>query len=122
MPALTRPQAMNVRNAFYGLIAITSLGLAPAMPVAAANPAPASVSHDEMVNWLADGERGLWIQVNTLEWFTRSSPAGAPGSARRTRSFLRLTHLGTSTGGAQSPRPEAHGAGRTVWHQVNGFR
>jgi hypothetical protein len=22
-----------------------------------------------MVNWLADGERGLWIQANNLKWF-----------------------------------------------------
>jgi hypothetical protein len=82
IPSLPRPQAMNIRKAFYGLISITSLGLAPAMPIAAANPAPVSISRDEMVNWLVDGERGLWIQVNTLDWFYARFASGCRGISK----------------------------------------
>ena len=84
IPSLPRPQAMNIRKAFYGLIAITSLGLAPAMPIAAANPAPVSISRDQMVNWLADGERGLWIQANTLDWFYARFASGCHGIGKTT--------------------------------------
>ena len=31
--------------------------------------AAASETRVEMINWLADGERGLWIQANNLRWF-----------------------------------------------------
>jgi hypothetical protein len=29
----------------------------------------AFVNRADMLNWLADGERGLWIQANNLRWF-----------------------------------------------------
>jgi len=70
---------MNIRKALYGLIAITSLGLAPAMPIAAANPSAVSVTRDDLVKWLADGERGLWIQANTVEWFYARFVSGCHG-------------------------------------------
>src|SRR5215469_14795131 len=51
---------------------------------------------------------------------TRASPTGVTGSARRTRWFLRPTHLDTSTGGAQSPSPEARTAAHAVSHPAGG--
>jgi hypothetical protein len=37
-----------------------------------ADPAPTaatSVSHADMLNWLADGQTGLWIQAGNSKWF-----------------------------------------------------
>jgi hypothetical protein len=28
-----------------------------------------SVSHVDLLNWLADGERGLWVQADNSRWF-----------------------------------------------------
>jgi hypothetical protein len=43
------------------------------MHVAESDPAPAVtaaafVNRADLINWLADGERGLWIQANNLRW------------------------------------------------------
>ena len=101
IPSLPRPQALNIRKAFYGLIAITSLGLAPAMPIAAASPAPVSISRDEVVSWLADGERGLWIQVNTLDWFYARFASGCHGIGK-TNSMVLETDASGHVGGISS--------------------
>ena len=42
--------------------------VAEARPVAA-TAATSVVNRTEMVNWLADGELGLWIQTLSLKWF-----------------------------------------------------
>ena len=76
VPGRSRPSAMNIRKASYGLIAITCLGLAPAMPIAAANPPGASVVCADLIKWLADTEHSLWIQANTHGWFSARFASG----------------------------------------------
>ena len=49
-------------------VAIMALSVTIAAPVPA-NAAAAVVSHAEMRDWLADGERGLWIQAGDGSWF-----------------------------------------------------
>ena len=123
-PALPRPQAMNIRKAFYGLIAIASLGLAPAMPIVAANPAPLSISRDEMVYWLADGERGLWIQVNTLDWFYARFASGCHG-IDKTKSMVFETDASGSIDGRSSvimpggTRCGLHNLAPSLWIQMS---
>jgi hypothetical protein len=40
-----------------------------AQSIGAVDKAAPFVNRSEMIAWLADGERGLWIQARTLEWF-----------------------------------------------------
>lgn len=42
-------------------------------------PGGAAVSHADMVRWLADGERGLWIQTRNLKWFYGRFKANCSG-------------------------------------------
>lgn len=47
-------------------------GLTTNLRESGADPAPAaapSVSHTDMLNWLADGQRGLWVQAGNSKWF-----------------------------------------------------
>lgn len=66
---------MNVSSAWRTSAAIAVLATAPLIVTAAesnpaaANAAAASVPRAEMRHWLADGERGLWIQAASLKWF-----------------------------------------------------
>ena len=121
---LPRPQAMNIRKAFYGLIAITSLGLAPAMPIAAANSTPVSVSRDEIVYWLANGERGLWIQVNTLDWFYARFASGCHGISK-TKSMVFETDASGNINGRSSvtipggTRCRLHILAPSLWIQMS---
>lgn len=39
----------------------------------------AVIRRDEMINWLADHERGLWIQVGELKWFYARFADRCPG-------------------------------------------
>jgi hypothetical protein len=65
---------MNVLRAWCVCAALAAVGAAP-LTVAIADPAPAAVgaapfvNHEQMLNWLADSERGLWIQSIDLNWF-----------------------------------------------------
>ncbi len=66
---------MNIPRDLCRFIAIAMLASAP-MTVTIAEPNPAAarataafVNRAEMINWLADGERGLWIQARDLKWF-----------------------------------------------------
>ncbi len=53
-----------------GVLAYLSYHQAPAMKDAAGTLVAApSVHHADMRNWVADGERGLWIQGGNAEWF-----------------------------------------------------
>src|SRR3974377_2209122 len=53
-----------------GVLAYMSYHQAPAVRDAAGTLVAAPfVHHADMRNWLADGERGLWIQAGNLEWF-----------------------------------------------------
>ena len=66
---------MNNSSAWRTSAAIAVLATAPlTVTVADSNPAIASASatfvkRAEMRHWLADGERGLWIQAANLKWF-----------------------------------------------------
>jgi hypothetical protein len=66
---------MNTVTLWRTSAAIAALAAADLpMHVAESDPAPAVtaaafVNHADLMNWLADGERGLWIQVNNLRWF-----------------------------------------------------
>jgi hypothetical protein len=59
----------------WGMSAAVAALAAGSLTVAVAEPIPADVSttafvkHAQMRNWLADGERGLWIQAGNLRWF-----------------------------------------------------
>jgi hypothetical protein len=48
------------------LMSLLTMNVAMSDPISAAN---AFVSHDDMIKWLADGERGVWIQTENLKWF-----------------------------------------------------
>jgi hypothetical protein len=66
---------MNIPRDLCRFTAIAMLASAP-MTVTIAEPNPAAatataafVNRAEMIKWLADGERGIWIQVRDLKWF-----------------------------------------------------
>jgi hypothetical protein len=64
---------MNTPTAVCRFTAIAMLASTPmAVTIAESNAASATgafVNRGEMINWLADGERGLWIQVRSYNWF-----------------------------------------------------
>lgn len=66
---------MNISRAWRTTVVVSALVTAPLnVTVAASNPAGAAgaatfVHHADLRNWLADGERGLWIQAGNGEWF-----------------------------------------------------
>ena len=69
---------MDIWKAWRATAAITLLAssaltvtaaVGDTLPAPAALPGGAAVSHAEMLRWLADGERGLWIQTRNLKWF-----------------------------------------------------
>jgi len=65
---------MKMLQAWRIYTALAVLGAAP-LTVAVADSDPAEVgpaafvNHSQMLNWLANGERGLWIQATDLNWF-----------------------------------------------------
>ena len=66
---------MSIRRELCRFTAIAMLASAPVtLTIAEPNPAAtrtttAFVNRAEMIYWLADGERGLWIQTRDLKWF-----------------------------------------------------
>ena len=57
-------------------------GLTMNVRESAADPAPTaarSVSHADMLNWLADGQAGLWIQAGNSKWFYARLASLCPG-------------------------------------------
>jgi hypothetical protein len=76
---------MNISTAWRATAVIAALATAPLnVTLAAWNPpgaagAAAFVHHADMRNWLADGERGLWIQAGNLEWFYARFSAACHG-------------------------------------------
>jgi len=60
--------------------------------VAEATPQPASaigmhISHADLIRWLSDGERGLWVQASDRRWFY-AGLAGACRGLNSTNSIL----------------------------------
>jgi len=63
-----------------GVLAYMSYHQAPAVKDAAGTLVAAPfVHHADMRNWLADGERGLWIQGANSEWFYARFSAACHG-------------------------------------------
>lgn len=67
---------MNTANLWGTSAAVALLAIAGSKPSAAdeATPQPASpvgayVNHADLIRWLSDGERGLWVQGSDLRWF-----------------------------------------------------
>lgn len=69
---------MSISRAWRATAAITLLAssaltvtvaVGDTLSAPAARPAGAAVSRAEMLRWLADGERGIWIQTRNLKWF-----------------------------------------------------
>ena len=123
IPALLTPQAANIRKAFYGLIAITSLGLASAMPTTAANPSGVSVSPDDLVQWLADGERGLWIHAHSHEWFYARFASGCHEIGKTNSIVLETDGSGHMDGRSSVTMPTGtqcrpHSLAPSVWMHV----
>jgi uncharacterized protein DUF6491 len=56
-------------SAAVAVLAAGSFTVAVAEPVAADASTTVFVNHAQMREWLADGERGLWIQAGNLKWF-----------------------------------------------------
>lgn len=76
---------MNLSHAGCRMIATAWLALAP-LAVLAADPTPAAPSQAlhfldraDMRDWLADGERGIWIQMRSLRWFYARLTGRCPG-------------------------------------------
>ena len=68
--AILRNSARAWRIAGAALVlAMTPLGLTLAGPYLEEVDRGSFVSHAQLRNWLADGERGLWIQGGNSEWF-----------------------------------------------------
>jgi hypothetical protein len=63
---------LRVWRASAAFAVLVLAGLAMNLRESAADTAPTaatSVSHADMLNWLADGQRGLWIQAGNSKWF-----------------------------------------------------
>ena len=98
---------MNTPTALYKPSA-TATAVAALLTAAFVGPGPvlardsiALIKRDEMINWLADRERGVWIQVGELKWFYARFADICPGLSS-TNSLLFETpaagHIGrTST-------------------------
>jgi hypothetical protein len=76
---------MNVLSALRAAIAfavLTMAHLVSACADPASTPAGTKVPflyRTEMRDWLADGERGIWIQMRSLRWFYARLTAHCPG-------------------------------------------
>ena len=69
---------MSIPRAWRTTAAIAALASAPlpvtlavgdSLTVPAGGATPVAVNRADMLRWLADGERGLWIQTRNLKWF-----------------------------------------------------
>ncbi len=76
---------MNTASLWGTSAAVALLAIADLRTSAAdeATPQPASaagayVNHADLIGWLSDGERGLWVQGSDLRWFY----AGLAGACR----------------------------------------
>ena len=61
-----------VWRASAAFAALLLAGLTMNLRESGADPAPtaaASVRRADMLNWLADGQKGLWIQAGNFKWF-----------------------------------------------------
>ena len=63
---------LKVWRTSAGLAVLVLAGLTVNLRESGADPAPSaapSVSRADLVNWLADSERGLWVQAGNAKWF-----------------------------------------------------
>jgi len=72
----------SVWRASAAFAVLVVAGLTVNVRESAADPAPTvgrSVSHADMLNWLADGQTGLWIQAGNAKWFYARLASVCPG-------------------------------------------
>jgi hypothetical protein len=72
----------RVWRASAAIAVLVVAGLTMNLREARADAAPAaasSVSHADMLNWLADGQAGLWIQAGNSRWFYARLASLCPG-------------------------------------------
>jgi hypothetical protein len=74
-----------MRHTWFASAAIAVLTVAP-LTATRADPNPhatsvstAFVKRGDMLNWLADGEHGLWIQAGAVRWFYARFSSICPG-------------------------------------------
>jgi hypothetical protein len=72
-------RAWRIPGAAALVVAMAPLGLTFAGPYLEAVDRGSFVSHAQLRNWLADGERGLWIQGGNSEWFYARFSAACQG-------------------------------------------
>jgi hypothetical protein len=85
--SVTSKEQCAMNESLAGRAAIAALVLAVAAPrIASADPISTKPSvktpalqRTEMRDWLADGERGIWIQMRSLKWFYARLTARCPG-------------------------------------------
>jgi hypothetical protein len=76
---------MNLARAWRASTAIAVLATVPLTVTVADSDSPAAraaaafFNRTDMRNWLADGERGLWIQMGSLKWFYARLTGRCPG-------------------------------------------
>jgi hypothetical protein len=76
---------MNISLAWRAGIAASVVAMAP-LAISAADPVSTGagvktplLDRAEMRDWLADGERGIWIQMRSLKWFYARLTGHCPG-------------------------------------------
>jgi hypothetical protein len=68
-----------IATAVFALFSLASVSADPALSPPATRVPP--LDRAEMRNWLADGEKGIWIQMRNLRWFYARLTGGCPGLA-----------------------------------------
>jgi hypothetical protein len=94
------------------------------MQIAAASPPAVSVSHADLVKWLADGERGLWIHANTIEWFYARFARGCHAIGKTNSMVLETDASGHMDGRSSATMPggtrcRLRSPEPSLWIQVN---
>ncbi|HEV2228310.1 MAG TPA: hypothetical protein VGR86_05075 [Steroidobacteraceae bacterium] len=68
------------RSAALALLALGGLAMSVAHADRFSAPAPAAfVAQDDLIKWLSDGERGVWLQAGSLRWFYARIEGRCPG-------------------------------------------
>lgn len=76
---LNTPTALHKLSATAGLVTVLSTAALVEPNPAQARDSTAFIKRDEMLNWLADHDRGLWIQMGEFKWFYARFADVCPG-------------------------------------------
>ena len=66
-------------SASIALLSTALIAVVTHSEVAGAGTPATSVRHLDILNWIADGERGLWIQMGERKWFYARFPRSCDG-------------------------------------------